>query len=135
MTSDHTRPAVEATIDVPRPDGTAPTMVASAYRFGCWLIIEADGEVDIAGVPLLRRLLDDDSSHVVFDLRRVTFIDACGLGLLAKTQQRVSRAHGAVRVACPSQQARKLLKLTTLDQHITVVESLSQAFAGHDWCW
>ena len=91
--------------------------------------------MDIATVPQLRRALDGDSSHVVFDLRRVTFIDAIGLGFLADTRRNLCRAHGCVRVAGPSGQARKLLALTALDHHLAVFESLGEAFAGHDPCW
>ena len=129
------RPSGESMIDVPGQDGPKRSLVASGYRFGCWLVIEPAGEVDLAGVPLLRRLLDWDCSHVVFDLGRVTFIDAYGLGFLAQTHHRVSRAHGAVRVARPSPQTLRLLTLTALDQHLEVFESLGEAFAGHGSCW
>ena len=135
MNSDLANLPVESTIDAPSCDNSGQTVAARRYRFGCWLVIEAEGEVDMACVPRLRRLLESDSSHVVFDLSRVTFIDASGLGFLAETQHRVSQAHGAVRVAGPSQQTRKLLTLTTLDEHIAVFESLDQAFTGHGPCW
>lgn len=134
MNSDRPNLPVEH-MGMPGWEGSAQGLVARRYRFGCWLVIEADGEVDIDGVPLLNSLLDSDSTHMVFDLHRVTFIDAGGLGLLAGTHRRVSRAHGAVRVARPSPRTRKVLTLTALDQHIVAYESLGQAFTGHASCW
>lgn len=118
----------------PGPDGWPPALVARSYRSGCWLVIEADGELDIVTVPLLGPLLRGDTAHVVFDLRRVTFIDARGLGLLAATRNNLGNAHGAVRVAGPSPHTRKLLALTALDKQVAVFGSLDEALAGHASC-
>lgn len=123
---------VDLVSDVASLGSPMPTLHACRYRSGCWLVLELEGALDVVTVPLLRPLLEDnDSSHVVFDLSGVNFIDAAGLGVLAETRQRVGRAHGAVRVAGPSQQTRKLLKLTALDQRIEIFSSLTEATAGH----
>jgi anti-sigma B factor antagonist len=123
---------VESVSDVPGLGGPPPTLNARRFRSGCWLVFEIEGALDVVGAPLLRPLLEnDDSSHVVIDLSRVDSIDAAGLGVLAETRERCGRAHGAVRVAGPSQQTRKLLKLTALDKHIEILASLSEAVAGH----
>lgn len=110
-----------------------PSLVARRYEVGCWLVVEADGEVDLVTAPLLGDLVDD-SSHIIFDLGRVTFIDARGLGLLVSTRSSLTGSHGAVRVAGPSPQARKLLALTALDQHVGVFDSLDEAVSGHASC-
>lgn len=111
-----------------------PALVARGYRSGCWLVIEAAGEVDVEAVPQLHRLLAGDLSHVVFDLRRVSFIDASGLGVLAECRRHLGRGHGSVRVAGPSPQVRRLLAMTSIDRAVTVFESFDEAIAGHAWC-
>lgn len=75
-----------------------PSLVARRYEVGCWLVVEADGEVDLS------------------------------------TRSSLTGSHGAVRVAGPSPQARKLLALTALDQHVGVFDSLDEAVSGHASC-
>lgn len=118
----------------PRSEGSASPLTARRYEIGCWLVIEAQGEVDLVTVPQLGELVDGVSSHIVFDLSGVTFMDARGLGLLATTRASLNGAHGSVRVAGPTAQTRRLLALTALDQHIDVYDSLGDALSGHASC-
>ena len=110
-----------------RPSSPAP--IARRYRRGCWLVVAPEGELDILSVPLLPRYLEGRSSYVVFDLGLVTFIDASFLNFLAETVNERGRGRGAVRVANPSPQARRLLALTSLDRKLAVFESLGHALA------
>ncbi|HET6653902.1 MAG TPA: STAS domain-containing protein [Nocardioides sp.] len=109
-------------------------MTARRYEVGRWLVIEAQGEIDLMTAPLLSRLVDGVSSHLVFDLSRVTFIDARGLGLLAVTRAKLNGAHGSMSVAGPTPQTRKLLALTGLDRVVEVYDSLGEALWGHASC-
>jgi len=58
-------------------------------------LVHADGEVDIATAPLLGRALEAGLAGgrptVVVDLRRISFVDCTGIGLLAAAR---CRAHG-----------------------------------------
>lgn len=117
-----------------RQRGAIPTVLAHRYQSGCWRVIEAAGELDIQSVPCLRGLVAGDPTHVVFDVRRVTFLDASVLGMFAATRGNQGRAHGAVRVTGASPQIRKMLAITRLDQVLTICESFDEAFSGHDSC-
>lgn len=117
-----------------RERGHLPTVLAHRYQSGCWRVIEAAGELDVQSVPCLRGLVAGDPIHVVFDVRRVTFLDASVLGVLAATRGHQGRAHGAVRVTGASPQIRKTLAITRLDQVLTICESLDEAFSGHASC-
>lgn len=107
---------------------------ARRYHSGCWRVIEGTGELDIQMVPLLRSLTVGAPLHVVFDLRRVTFLDAGMLGTLVATRVRQGRAHSAVRLAGPSPMVRKIIAITTLESMLPTFESFDQAVAGHESC-
>jgi anti-anti-sigma factor len=99
-----------------------------AYRSGPASVIEVAGEIDIAVTPAMRDLVCSVStSEVVFDLRRVTFIDASGLGVLANAWRRAAPVGGSVRLVSPPERVRKLLRLTQLDKVLATYESLPEA--------
>ena len=52
------------------------------------------------------------TAHVVFELRGVTFIDACGLRTLLECRRIALAAGGCVRLVAPSRQMGRLLTLT-----------------------
>ena len=134
MIPESPNPLDRAVMHGPGSQGSAPPLTARRYEVGCWLVIEAQGEVDLVTAPLLGELVDGVWSHIVFDLSGVTFMDARGLGLLAVTRASLNGAHGTVRVAGPTPQTRKLLALTALDQHVDVYDSLGEALSGHAAC-
>jgi len=72
--------------------------------------------------------------HVIFDLRQVTFLDACVLGVLAGTRAHQDRAHSAVRLVGPSPMVRKMVAITRLDAVLPGFESLEHAVTGHESC-
>lgn len=107
---------------------------ARVYQSGCWRVIEGTGDLDIQVDRLLRGLTAGAPLHVVFDLRRVTFLDAGVLGIFVATRANQGRAHGAVRLAGPSLMVRKLIAITKLDALLPTFDSFDQAVAGHESC-
>ena len=121
-------PSDELTRVDDRPTSTPPNS-ARHYKRGSWLVIEPEGELDIVTVPLLRRFLDGSASQVVFDMSRVTFIDASFLDFLAQTVHNQTHGQRTVRVARPSPQTRRLLELTALNELVPVFGSLEESLA------
>ena len=113
---------------------STPTWRVCSYQSGCWRVIEAVGELDIDASPLLHDVLEGTPAHVVFDLSRVTFVDATMLGILATTHQTQDQAHGILRVAGPSPGVRRVLSMTRLDQTLSIFDSLEEALTGHELC-
>jgi anti-anti-sigma factor len=113
---------------------SAPTWRVSSYQSGCWRVIEAVDELDIDTSPLLHDVLEGTPAHVVFDLSRVTFVDATMLGILATTHQTQDQAHGILRVAGPSPGVRRVRSMTRLDQTLSIFDSLEEALTGHELC-
>jgi anti-sigma B factor antagonist len=62
-----------------------------------YIVVKVGGEIDMASAPELRECLydtiDAGSRRLVVDLRRVSFIDSMGLGVLVGAKRRL-RDHG-----------------------------------------
>jgi anti-sigma B factor antagonist len=97
-------------------DGT-PLAVAFEDRGEVYVVL-ADGEVDIATAPLLGRALEaglaDGRQTLVVDLRRVSFLDCTGIGLLAQARWRAHQQGTRMRILAGRAVARTvaLLDLT-----------------------
>lgn len=106
----------------------APTVVVRGYRFGSWTILRVEGEMDIQACPLVHALIDDDVRHVAFELDGVTFVDACGLGILFGVRRRVGEA-GVVQLVGPSAPVRRVLALTGSAGLFPTIVSADEAVA------
>jgi anti-anti-sigma factor len=126
--------SVQPVVPLVRQRPPLPGSFARQYQWGCWQVIEGTGDWDIQVVPMLRGLTVGAPLHVVFDLRRVTFIDASILGILVATRVDQGRGHSAVRLAEPYPMARKIIALTQLGSVLPSFETFDQAVAGHESC-
>lgn len=87
-------------------------------------VIQLEGELDVATVPALTRLvhgaMNAGATHLILDLRNLGFIDSTGLGALARLHHRAVQM-GAVLILCnPSMTATKLFELTGLDMVLNI---------------
>ena len=103
-------------------DGT-PLAVAIEERGEIYVVL-AEGEVDIATAPLLGRALEAGLAGgrptVLVDLRRVSFVDCTGIGLLTQARSRAHQEGTRMRILAGRAVARTaaLLDLTaTLGLH------------------
>jgi anti-anti-sigma factor len=84
------------------------------------VIVRPVGEVDVASAtdveaPLFE-LLDRGFSHVVVDLRRVTFLDSAGIRMLVNAHKHAQELGARVSIRLGSEGSRRALELTgTLD--------------------
>jgi anti-sigma B factor antagonist len=91
------------------------------------VIFELSGELDMAGSARLTEAVSEaefgETSTVVLDLRRVSFLDSTGLKAIF-TIRNVVREHGRQFAVTPgSAQVQRLLKLTRLDEHLQMIDS------------
>jgi anti-anti-sigma factor len=91
-------------------------------------LMRLQGRLDAAAAPgLLARLtgaIAEGTTQFVVDLAEVPFIDSTGLGALVSGLKAARRVEGDLRLATPSPQVRKLLRLTTLDRVFTILETI-----------
>jgi anti-anti-sigma factor len=95
-----------------------PQLGLSATVDGDWGVLVVSGEVDLAAAPELRtclaELADVGVRHLVVDLRRVTFLDSTGVGVLVAAARRLGGADpaGSLRLACTDERVLRVLRLT-----------------------
>jgi anti-sigma B factor antagonist len=97
------------------------------------LVLRLVGEVDLATVGRLREQLHHHvpSAHrgVVLDCTGVSFLTACGIGLLVETAER-ARAEGmALRLVAQSRLVQRALKVTWADQLVSRASTVAEAVA------
>jgi len=77
-------------------------------------LVSVIGEVDISNVEILRgaveSLLEQGRRAIVFDLRRLTFIDSAGLAMLASAARRVD----SIALRDPSPIVRRVIDVSGL---------------------
>jgi anti-sigma B factor antagonist len=78
------------------------------------------GDLDLATAPWLRRVIIEAQAApgvrgtVVIDMSGVTFIDACGIGVLVSAHKRARARGGQLVLRDPSRCVSRLLELTGL---------------------
>ena len=94
------------------------------------VLVTVAGEVDIATVPPLQEQLAALAARgrpLIVDLDRVTFIDASGLGVLARVASQ-ARAQGAsLHAVCARHLVRRLFAITGLDRQIPLARTVTDA--------
>ena len=112
-------------------DGRLTASISGAVHGSrTWTIVAIAGDMDLQVLPLVRTLVSSDARHLVFDLRRVTFLDACGLELLLRTQREALHADGCVRLVAPSRKVSRLLTLTGVDAQLPTFATIDEAVAA-----
>lgn len=87
-------------------------------------VVGAEGEIDLGSVDLLRQAASEvvrlKPLTVVFDLRKVSFIDSSGLGVLVATRKQLGHGPGSVSVITSQPAVLQSLEITGLHRVFTV---------------
>jgi anti-sigma B factor antagonist len=86
-------------------------------------VVTVRGDVDMATADRLWAVIEQvlaSSERLVIDLSATTFIDSTGLGLLVRAHGLVGQVRTAVVVRSPSDAARSLLRISGVDELITI---------------
>jgi anti-sigma B factor antagonist len=101
-----------------------------AHVAGRAAVIAAEGDLDLASAPALkRRLLEflrgtDDG--VVVDLTKVTFIDSTAVGVLVGTQRGLPRGR-RLALACANSDVLRIFEITGLDGAFAIYSTVEEA--------
>jgi anti-sigma B factor antagonist len=92
-------------------------------------VIHVAGDLDLSTVGAFDAELEHAlaSEHLVIELGQCTFIDSSALRALVRAQRLVTRAGGELALVAPSQPARRVLEIATLDRFVPVFGSLGEA--------
>src|SRR5579862_6208488 len=96
---------------------------------GSATVVRLAGELDLYNVDQVRSAIADaieaGPSRVVIDLAEVEFMDSTALGVLIEA--RAALAEGALRLAAPQLEIVRALKVSGLDRHLPVHDSVADA--------
>lgn len=110
-----------------------PFDVASELS-GAVPVVAVGGEVDLATAPQLREELEShvDGGHarVIVDLRRTTFLDSTGLGVLVSVLKRCREEGGDLALVITEPKLVKLFEITGLEQTFPIADSIDAAVAA-----
>jgi anti-sigma B factor antagonist len=105
---------------VPKNEGVAVAEIVGDLNLLC----ASDVRTGLAAA------VGDGHRRLVVDLSQVNFIDSSGLGALISGLKSARQAGGDLRIASPGEQARVVLKLTTLDRVLRPYDSVEDALDG-----
>lgn len=94
-------------------------MRATVRRIGDVAVIDLSGNIPTGvGDSVLRdkvfELLDKGQRHILLNLERVSYMDACGMGELVACYRRVEEKGGTIKLLNASAKVQDLLQLTNL---------------------
>ena len=94
-------------------------------------VINIEGDVTIDEIEPFRRLiterLDDDARDFVLDLGASDFIDSKAMETLLWLQEQADDRLGQVRLVNPTENVRKILKITRLENHFDAHDDVDTA--------
>jgi anti-anti-sigma factor len=99
-------------------------------RSGPWTVIAVSGEMDIQVLELVPDVSESEAGRVVFDLSRVTFMDAAGFDAIMRYQDKAHAAGGNTRLVAPSTAVRRILTMTGTTQMFATFGSLDAALSA-----
>ena len=100
------------------------------------VVCTSGGELAVATAPKLRQALvravseSEGPPRVVVDLAGVDFLDSTGLGVLLGGLKRVRAQQGALALARPESQVRKVFEVTRVIEILPLHDSLDAALAA-----
>ena len=100
---------------------------------GAYTLVTVSGDIDISTTDQLRERLTALAASgcpLIIDLNPVTFIGACGLGVLALAASRASAHGGTLHVASDRYHTRRLFRITGLHNYIPLSRTVDEALAA-----
>lgn len=97
------------------------------------IVIEARGDVDITGSPVLRDAIREAQQakprRMVIDLAHVPYMDSSGLATLVEAMKNAKPAGTQLVLCAMHDKVRAIFEIARLDQYFTIVSSREQALA------
>jgi anti-sigma B factor antagonist len=102
-------------------------LLIDVSREGDRVVLRLDGELDLAGVPLLESEVEnaslDDVVALVLDLRGLEFLDSTGLRAILSLDKRSAERGQTFAIVRGSQQVQRLMNMTRVDEHLRIIAS------------
>lgn len=100
-------------------DGVQSYLIVSVRGRGRSIVVDIDGELDLASSPHLAQALEqafrDAPDKIVLDLRKLRFMDMSGLRVLLSASQRAERRGTELVLTNVRDPIRRVLRLAGVD--------------------
>ena len=97
------------------------------------VVVRLVGELDLYNAPEMRTVLlelaSEQPERLVIDLSEVDFVDSTALGVLIETRTTLENRQ-AFLLASPGLETHRALKISGLDEHLGVHETVEAALAA-----
>ncbi len=97
-------------------------------------IVTADGIVDLSTMRPMREAVRDlileGVTHVVLDLRRVSYMDSAGVSIIMTAKRGTSDKGGKVFVAVRPGEVERALHMIQMERVVQFIEAPEQVFGG-----
>ena len=108
-----------------------PLLGVEAVGDAC--VVRLGGELDLYNAEKVRAALleacNESPARVVVDLSEVEFLDSTALGVLIEARTRLQNRRAFI-LASPGLETRRALKISGLDRHFSMHESVPEALAA-----
>ena len=92
------------------------------------VVVRLGGDLDLYNVDVVRaglaRAIDRSPARLVVDLSSVEFLDSTALGALVDAHR---KQPGGLRIAGPKDAIRRALRVSGIDRHLTVFDTVEDA--------
>ena len=106
--------------------------VAGVDRLNGAVVIHLVGELDLYNAPEVRAALlevsAEEPERLVVDLGQVDFVHSTALGVLIEVRTKLANRHSFL-LAAPGLQTHRALRISGLDQHLSVHETVADALS------
>ena len=97
------------------------------------VVVHLVGELDLYNAPEVREALlalcEEEPERLVVDLTEVDFIDSTALGVLIEARTKLANRQ-AFLLAAPGLETHRALRISGLDQHLAVHETVDAALSA-----
>jgi anti-sigma B factor antagonist len=97
------------------------------------VVVHLAGELDLYNAPEVRAALleacAEEPERLVIDLGGVDFVDSTALGVLIEARTKLANRRSFL-LAAPGHETHRALRISGLDQHLSVHETVDDALAS-----
>ena len=106
-------------------------MKVSKRQIANIIVLEIEGEIDAEHSPQFKKTLskafEENAKFFILDLKKVSFIDSTGLGILISLMRQLREKQGRLRLTGLQEEVRSIFEITRLFRVFEISQSVDLA--------